>query len=162
MSELSLNDEKSFNESLIYILESDLNYEYDKVDILLIGDFESKLILNLQKIADKINSNKFKVINNNIFKLNNESEVVTITGLEITRKDQYAETAKKLKIRQKNVRGNIVLKDLGLPKERKDEIELAIIKTALILNNLKKELKTFYRKYTLKYFNIKSSFTSNQ
>lgn len=154
LSEISLDDQELFRKSLIYILESDLNYENNNIDILLIGDFEDKLISNIKDISKEIKLNKFKVINN-IFNLSDSSEVITITGLEISKKDKCIEAAQKLQIKKKKVLGNIILKDFNYPVESGDELELVINNFGLILNNLKNDLKYIYDKYSWKYFKNK-------
>jgi len=116
LSEISIDDQELFRKSLIYILESDFNYENNNIDILLIGNFEDKLISKIKDISNEIKLNKFKVINN-IFNLSNSLDVITITGLEITKKDQCIEVAQKLQFKKKKVLGNIILKDFNYPVE---------------------------------------------
>ena len=159
LSEISLDDQELLRKSVIYILESDLNYETNNIEILLVGDFEDKLISNLKEIANEIKLNKFKVLNN-IFKLSNSSEVITITGLGITKKDQCIEAAQKLQIKKKKVCGTIILKDFNYPNETVDTVELAINNSVSLLNNLKSELKHIYAKYTMQYFKNKIKYYS--
>ncbi len=157
LSQISIKDSKEFAKSYKYILKNNLNESNDNIEILLIGKLEKNLLKNLQKTADEIKLNKYR-FSENIFDLDKISPVIVITALGITKQEEYLEIENHLTINKKNVIGNIVLKDVILPKNNKDYLELFIINSIKYLNNFKKDLIDMYSKYTFEFFKDKCKY----
>ena len=108
--QLSMKESESFIRKLKYILDSNLFDKKEIVEILIVGDFDTKSISILKNTIDSFQSKKFKLLKS-VFDLNEDSPLIVVTGLGITKKDLFIQTVNNLLVQQKNVIGNLVIED---------------------------------------------------
>ena len=91
-------------------MESNLFDKKEIVEILIVGDFDTKYISILENTINSFQSKKFKLLKS-VFEINDYSSIVVVTGLGIIKKDLFSQTVKNLLVKQKNVIGNLVIED---------------------------------------------------
>ncbi len=154
---LSIQENKSFSQNLKFILDSELAKQEEKVEILLIGNFQKKIISNIQKTINSIGSENILIVND-IFNLNNFSKVIIIVGLGLTSKNEYKAIEEKLLIKKKNIISNIVVENIKLPENQKDDLEIFIVNTKKFVNNLKRDFYEKVENFSIEYYSNRIKF----
>ena len=142
LSKISFKKRKSFIKELLFVLENNQNSKKDIIEILKIGNFNKRIMGDINKVINSENETNFKLIDN-IFKLTDLSKVIIISGIGVTKKDEYIEASKKLFIKKNEVIGNIIIEDIALDEDKTDYIETIIVRTKTLI---KKEQTLFSNK----------------
>ena len=112
---------------------------------------------DINKVINSENETNFKLIDN-IFKLTDLSKVIIISGIGVTKKDEYIEASKKLFIKKNEVIGNIIIEDIALDEDKTDYIETIIIRTKTLIKKGRNLIPVISNNYSWKIFKHKLNY----